>query len=180
MPPWAAARMKVSSAVESFVSALAQGTARSPTAIRATPSVVATEPVMSVGKRALLWSTACFDSVLVFIIFNCVNFALLLVLTWNRGWSQHQEFGNELVALAGRDEIWFCNAVRDGCLRSFCRKKALAAATLCGFAHNSNECVLHLPRHPFQLGRVEHRQQNGWLQSSQNGLTALLVDGRSE
>src|ERR1039457_283521 len=29
----------------------------------------------------------------------------------------------------------------------------------------------------FRLGRMEHRQQNGWLQSSQNGLTALLVDG---
>src|ERR1035438_4518184 len=141
--------MKVSSAMESFVSALAQGTARSPTAIRATPSVVATEPVMSVGKRALLCSTACFDSVFVFIIFNCANFALLLVLTLNRGWSQDQEFGNELVALAGRDEIWFCNAVRDGCLRSFCRKKALATAILCGFAHNFNERVLHLPRHPF-------------------------------
>src|SRR5664280_1369152 len=175
MPPWAAARIKLSSAMESFVAALAHGTARSPTAIRATPSVAASEPVMSFGKRALLWSTACFDSGLVFIIFNCVNFALLLVLTWNRGWSQHQEFGNELVALAGRDEIWFCNAFRVGYLRSFRREKALA--TLRRFAHNSNEGGLHFPRHPFQLGRMEHRQQNGWLQSSQNGLTALLVDG---
>src|ERR1017187_8536230 len=169
--------MKLSSAMESFVSALAQGTARSPTAIRATPSVAATEPVMGFGKRALLWSTACFDSVLVFIIFNCVNFALLLVLTWNRSWSQHQEFGNELVALPGRDEIWFYNAFRGGCLRSFRREKALAADTIRCFVHNFNERVLHLLRHPFHLGRMEHRQQNGWLQSSQNGLTALLVDG---
>src|ERR1017187_120558 len=132
--------MKLSSAVESFVSALAQGTARSPTAIRATPSVAATEPVMGFGKRALLWSIACFDSVLVFIIFNCVNCALLLVLTWNRSWSQHQEFGNELVALPGRYEIWFCNAFRVHCLRSFRREKALAADTIRCFEIGRASC----------------------------------------
>src|ERR1035437_9330184 len=170
--------MKLSSAMESFVAALAQGTARNPTAIRATPSLAATEPMMSFGKRALKCSTACFDPVLVFIIFNFVNFALLLVLTWNRSWSQHQKFGNELVALTGRDEIWFFNTYRVGCcLRSFRREKALATATGCRFLHNFNERVLHLLRHPFQLGRVEHRQQNGWLQGSHNGFAAVLVDG---
>src|ERR1035441_4636449 len=54
---------------------------------------------------------------------------------------------------------------------------ALATATVRRFAHNLNERVLHLPRHPFQLGRMEHRQQNGWLQSGQNGFASVLVDG---
>ena len=43
--------------------------------------------------------------------------------------------------------------------------------------HDFDNRVLHFLGHSFQLGRVEQRQQSGWLQSGQNGFAALLVNG---
>ncbi len=44
------------------------------------------------------------------------------------------------------------------------------------FLHDFHNRVLHFLRHPFQLRRVEQRQQCGRLQRSQNSFTTLLVN----
>jgi hypothetical protein len=43
--------------------------------------------------------------------------------------------------------------------------------------HDFDNRVLHFLCHFFQLWRVEHRQQSGRLQTSQNGFTALISIG---
>src|ERR1039458_9098624 len=61
----------------------------------------------------------------------------------------------------------------------FSQRRSLrsAGSRACRLFHDFDNRVLHFLRHPLQLRRVEHRQKSGWLQSSQNGFAALLVNG---
>jgi hypothetical protein len=45
------------------------------------------------------------------------------------------------------------------------------------FLHDFHYCVLNFLRHAFQLRRLEHPQQSGWLQGGQNGFAAFLEKG---
>ena len=79
--------------------------------------------------------------------------------------------------------------IENSCCRSFCERPGdgrfendgsfhyLNRSACRRFLHDFDNRGFHFLRHPFKLRRVEHRQQSGWLQSSQNGFTALLVNG---